>query len=365
MVLYIALVALVMFGVFFVVKGLTTKRDKDINNFDYSFQNKSILKDIDFSDGNYALYIRHKKFGEFMVLDEQALIKNKDKLVVEKSFINYLPGEGDRNYGIMLFKNNNLVVSKTGGAFNTFKIGDLNDYYIPVKKKSFLGIKEEVQKQLDTIKNNKRTFLTHKSNFVDDNRAFSFRVYFPSMAVPVTRKKDGNGVKQLQTVNGIDYNTWVMKEEYTFEKKWSKYLKKCIRKKAGIISNFELNVYANSLSDIYLENNSNNLKSKEGRILYINDYMYYMFTAVINGNKSNSEKLLVLDYSDCLSEEDRNRPQLISKVKRLIKQSNDPNIDVDRGEVKLFEYKDEVSKDREVYHQEYQIDWLKIETKEQ
>lgn len=80
-------------------------------------------------------------------------------------------------------------------------------------------------------------------------------------------------------------------------------------------------------------------------------------------NKENAEKLLALDYSDCLSEEERNRPQVIAKMKALVKQSNSPNLDVDKGEVGLSDYKDTTSKYKEVYEQGYQISWLQLDRK--
>jgi len=120
---------------FFVAQRITKKVGKDINTFYKPYQNKGLfLKDIDFLDGEYALYIKHKAFGEFIVSDKKGLAENKTNLDIKLSFINYLPGEGDRGYGAILFKNNKQIKSKTGGVFSVFEIGTLKDYSVPAKK---------------------------------------------------------------------------------------------------------------------------------------------------------------------------------------------------------------------------------------
>jgi len=359
MITYIAIALGIIILLFFITNKMT---DKDTNHPKQDFVNNKgyLLKNINFSDGNYALYIRHKKYGEFMVLDEKALRQNKDKLKVKLSFINYLPGEGDRRFGVMLFKNNELLTAKTGGVFTAFEIGDLMNYATPVKMKSFQGVKRTVQQKLDTIANDTKAFLMSGATFVPDNREFCFRVYFPSMAVPVTRKKDENGVKQIATVKGIDFNTWTMKEEIKFEKKWSEKLKNCIRQKAPEIIDYHIDISSGSLSDANLFIDGIDLTSKDGHLLYINDYMFYNFEVYICAGKNEAEKLFKLDYTDCLSEEDRKRTQLINKIKSLVAQSNHPNLKVDQGEVGLYQYKDKLTKYNEIYQQEYEIRWLEV-----
>ncbi len=329
-------------------------------------ESKYLLKNIDFSDADYALYIRDKKQGTFMVLDEQALIDNKNKLKVKSSWLNYLPGEGDRNFGVILFKNKKRIKSALGAIFTDFEIGNLKDFGIPVEQKNFWGTKSEMQQKLDSLKNDKNAFITYQPDFVKDNRAYSFRIYFPSIAVPVTRGVDSLGYARIFTVNGIDYNTWTMKKETEFDKKWTKTLEECIRKKAGSITDFEISVSKSSLSNAYLFDTTKkwgDLTSADKKLLYINDFMFFNFDAFIMTNKENAEKLLTLDYSDCLSEEERNKPQVIAKMKALVKQSNSPNLDVDKGEVGLSDYIDQTSKYKATYEQEYQISWLELNRK--
>ena len=322
------------------------------------------IEEIDFSDGDYALYIRHKTFGEFIVTDEKAIKNNLNDLKVKFSFINYLPGEGDRGYGAILFKNNAPVKRKIGGAFTHFEIGTLADYALPVKQHLVSGIKKEVQEILDSIKNRKNSFITHQSTFVADNRAFSFRVYFPSIAIPVSREIDSTGYESIQTVNGHEISHWQMNEEAVFDKKWAGQLEDCIRKKAGAISDFEVSIAKRSTGDANIfdtAKNSGDLKTPDHKLLFIKDYMYYDFTASILANKENAEQLLILDFSDCMSEEERNKPQIIAKMKALIKQSTKPNLSLDKGEIGLDGYKDKVTKGKNLYEQEYSLNWLEIE----
>ena len=138
---------------YFGAKMLSNKVGNDINEFYKPFQNeKYFLKDIDFSDGEYALYIRHKDFGKFIVLDEEKIIANQKRIKIKRSFIDFLPGEGDRDYGAILFKDKKRVKSKIGGAFKIFEIGTLNKYAIPVERERFSGTKKEVQHRYYTQK---------------------------------------------------------------------------------------------------------------------------------------------------------------------------------------------------------------------
>ncbi|MGS2760925.1 hypothetical protein [Sinomicrobium sp. M5D2P9] len=322
----------------------------------------ALLEDVDFSNGKYALYIKHKELGEFMVLDEKALKDNRDKLKIKVSMANYLPGEGDRSFGVKLFKNNTLVNQKLGGVFTRFETGDLIDYAVPVKSKRIDGVKKRIQEKRDSISSYDNIFITHQSTFVPDNRAFRFRVYFSSIALSVTREKDSSGYERITTVNGIDHNTWIMKNESLFEKQWVEKIKRCIRNKAKQITDFEVSVSKGSSSGAYLlDKAGNDLRTPTNKIMYIEDYMYYNFTAYIMANKSNAEKLLALNYADCMSEEERNRSQLIAKMKAKVKQSSQPNLNVDEGEVGLEGYKDNVHTYETVYEQEYTLTWLETE----
>lgn len=322
------------------------------------------LNEIDLSDGDYSLYVRHKEFGEFMVIEEKALKENSSSLKLRFSFVNYLPGEGDRNFGVILFKNNQQVKSKIGGAFTYFEIGSLANYALAVKEHRISGIKKVVQRKLDSIKNKTTIFINHQPTFVADNRAFRFRVYFPSIALPVTREIDSTGYERIITVNGIDNNKWIMEEETIFDKQWENKLENRIRKKADTISDFEVKVSKGSLSDDMLYDTTvqwGDLRTPDSKPLFMKDYMYYNFTAYIMASEENAKKLLVLDYSDCMNDEERNKPQVLAKMKQLVKKSTKPNLSVDKGEVGLQSYKDDTTTYEGLYEQEYSLNWFEIE----
>ncbi|QDH79609.1 hypothetical protein FKX85_11395 [Echinicola soli] len=348
------------------LKALTLLFSFSACNFNQSakkdISSGALLADMDFSNGKYALYIKHKEFGEFMVLDEEALKENRDKLIVNISLANYLPGEGDRSFGVILFKDNKLVTQKSGGVFTHFAIGNLADHAVPVKSQRIQGVKKRIQEKQDSIADQNNIFITYQSAFVPDNRAFRFRVYFPCIAVPVTRGKDSAGYERIITVNGIKHDKWIMESESLFDRQWGEKIERCIRDKAGTITDFEVSIAKSSMSNAYLlDKAGNDLKTPNKKTIYIKDYMYYSFTAYLMADKDNAEKLLALDYSDCMSEEDRNRPLLIAKMKALVKQSTQPHLDVDKGEIGLEGYKDNVTKYKALYEQEYSLTWLEVE----
>lgn len=320
-----------------------------------------VLQDINFSSGKYALYIKHKELGEFMVLDEKALEENKDSLQVNLSLFNYLPGEGDRSFGAILFKDNKLVTQNLGIVFKSFELGNLADYAVPVKSQRIEGNKKRIQEKIDSLKKNTNNYITFQSTFVSDNRSFRFRIYFPSIALPVTRGVDSAGYERIKTISGVENNKWIMEEESQFDKQWSKKIENCIREKAGSITDFEVSVSKGSMSAAYLsDKDGNQLRTPSNNLLYLEDFIYYDFTAYIMANKANAKKLLDLDYSGCINKEERNRPQVITKVKELVKQSAQPHLNINKGEVELEGYNETVEKYDRLYEQEYTLQWLEV-----
>ncbi len=148
-VIYAIITFIVILLIWFIAKLITKKVDKDTNNFHEPFRKQNIelfLGNIDFSNGSYAIYVRHKELGEFAVTNEEGLKANRHLLKVKLSWANYLPYKGDRGFGVMLFKDNKLVKKKTGGVFNIFEIGTLKNYAIGVKNKSFMVLSRTYRK---------------------------------------------------------------------------------------------------------------------------------------------------------------------------------------------------------------------------
>lgn len=363
------LIVLVLVLVFWTIAKLVAyKIGKDINGFYEPLRKQSnefFLGDVDFSDGNYVLYVKHKNLGEFAVTNKNRLKANRDSLKVKVSWVNYLPGEGNRNYGVRLFKDNELIKSKNGGIFKTFEIGNLKQDSVAVKEYRFNGVKREVQNKIDSLKENKNAYITFQSGLPKEDKEFHFRIYFPNIAIPVTRGKDDNGYERTLTINGIDYSEWHNGNDNGFDAKWSTQIEKYIRGKAGNIKNFDLSISNRTLSDAYLFDVSQDwrgeLRNVDEQILYLKDFMFYQYEVYIGANKDDAEKLLAIDYGDCINENDRNRPSVISKMKDLVEQSTKPNLSVEKGEVGLSGYKDSITKSENLYEQEYQFNWLEIE----
>ncbi len=192
-----------------------------------------------------------------------------------------------------------------------------------------------------------------------------FRIYFPSIAVAVTREIDSTGREKIVTMNDMEYNKWMKGGEFEFKKIWREKLESCIRSKDSKVTDFTLSIAPGSLSDAYLfdvsDDGGRQLVTPDKNSLYTKDFFYYSFPTYIQANKEDIEKLFSLDYSDCINEEERNRPEVIAKMKELVKQSTTPTLNVDKGEVGLSGFQDAVTKSHNKTEQEYSLWWYEIE----
>ena len=366
--IYVIIALILILTIWTILKLITNKVGKDINEFYEPFRKQNselFLGDVDFSDGNYVLYIKHKELGEFAVVNEENLKENRDSLKVKVSWANYLPGEGNRSFGVMLFKDNKLIKRKNGGIFKIFEIGNLKQGYVTVKEHRLNAVKRDIKNKIDSLNASKDIFIISQPDLPKEDKEFHFRIYFPSIAVPVTRGKDDDGYERIFAINGIDYSEWNNGNDNGFYAKWITQIEKCIKNKAGEITDFDLSISNGTLGDAYIFDVSQDwggeLHNANNQILYLKDFMYYQYQAYIGANKENAEKLLAIDYSDCIGEYDRNKPKVISKMKELIKQSTKPYLSVEKGEVGLTDYRDSVTKSKTLYEQEYQLNWLEIE----
>lgn len=331
-------------GIVFFIRFMVKNAIQDVNTFYKPFQENAkgkFLDDINFSEAKYALYINHQELGEFMVTDTNALIENQNALQVKTSWVNYLPGEGNRSFGVKLYKDKKMIKSIQGGHFDVFEIGTLNDYAVPVKSAHFNGTKQEVFDQLALINKQENVFIPYQSTLPENDKEFLFDIHFPSVAIGVTRETDGNG-----------------NERY-----WHDYLSDCIRKKAGNITDFEITLSTNTSSDAYLfevDENRDVLRNKNNQIVYLKDYIFYNFIVKISANETNAKRLLALDYSDCMNDHNRNKAVVLSRMSELIQQSTTPTLSVEKGEVGLEGYRDVLKKSKRLYEQEYSISWFEI-----
>lgn len=372
-IIYTLIIGSILWVLWIGLRNMTHKIHKEINDFYKPFRLQHsgfILKGIDFSEANYAIYIRHEEFGEFMVIDEQALLNNQDALEIKRSWINYLPGERGQGYGIMLFKDNSLIKSKIASILKVFETGSLKNHAVPVQEHSFHGNKKEIQEKLKGLKNDKSVFIIFEPTISNDSKEFRFRIFFPTIAVPIERETDSTGQKKIKTINGVEYDQWIHGKARDFNKQWVTKIKNCIQKKAENITDFDLSIAPetkehayifDTSEDTYIFDARENSRNANNQFLYLNDFMYFNYQANIRANKEEAEKLFTMDCSECFHENERRRPEVIAQMKELVKQSTKPHLNVDKGEVGLLNYKDTTTKDKILDEQKYTLSWLKTE----
>lgn len=375
-------------GIVFFIRFMVKNAIQDVNTFYKPFQENAkgnFLDDINFSEAKYALYINHQELGEFMVTDTNALIENQNALQVKTSWVNYLPGEGNRSFGVMLFKDKQLIKQKNGGIFDQFEIGTLKDYGLPVKRNRFEDVKQAVRDKSVELTTQESCFIIHQSDLPESDKEFHFRVYFPSVAVQVIRELDSNGYERIKSVFGaeidrispefenpkyaedriglVSYEDWISEKAAMYDKYWNKHLTDCVREKAGAIQDFNLSISSGSLSDAFMVDRSgdhNYLRDQTGSLLYLKDFIFINYTAYIGASKADAELLKKLDFTDCMNAFNRGKPELIAKMKERVLESTKPDLSVKKGEVGLEGYRDVLKKSKRLYEQEYSISWFEI-----
>ncbi|MBC31886.1 MAG: hypothetical protein CMH48_13715 [Muricauda sp.] len=340
------------------VKTVTTINPLNIDDSTY------FLKDVDFADGDYALYIKHKEHGEFVVTDKAVLKKNKNKLRLKKNWKNYLPGEGNRSYGVILFKDNTLIKRKQAGFFSTFEIGDLKKYAKPVKERMLRGTREVIEEEIAKINSSNDKFIISQPSLSDNFSEFNFRVFFPSVVLPVSREIDKNGYERLKTVNGIEYDEWLKKHENKFIQEWTRKIENCIHNVANGAGDFDVEILHSTSLDTYIQINGvdwgGELRDTNNVILTLKDYIFYNFQAIISTNHIDAEKLYSLNYNKCDSLFTTNKKELLDKLKQAVLKSNKPHLNVDKGEVRLSAYIDTLFKSKQIEQQEHYLNWLEV-----
>ena len=356
-------------GVIYIASRMKLDFTGMINDFRESYRQKSFfLNDIDLDDGTYALYVNHKEFGEFMVLNADAIKENKDSLKVSLSFANYFPGEGrDFSYGVTLFNDNSAVKSKEGKIFKNFEIGTLAVYAIPVKKHSIQGYRKLILEKFAALQNNEAIFYTPPNFHFPIHRDYSFYIDFPSITLPVTRNKDSWGGNRIASINGIEHREWLFGQEEGSKAFFVQKLENCIREKAASIPDFEVIVGVNEETNNYLvqtvsgEEYALATTEDDYKFMRVENYHNFHFIVHFRASKEDAEKLYALDFSDCFSEENNNKQKLIDVMKALVKQSAQPHLDVEKGEVELYGFKNTFTKSNEIKEQLYELWWLELE----
>lgn len=262
--------------IFFKNNTDTTKNDIKTNSKSSPKNSKIFLKNINFDDGEYALIINHKEKGKFWVDDEKVLKLFENKLKIKGSFINYLPGEGDRSYGLILVKNREVYKAKQGGVFNVFEISNILDFATPFdenfKRISIYKTKEELLKIYDfeDLKDNPKIYMLSLPKFNPNNFEYRFSVYFPSVVVPVHYKnKDTDPYWRSNPILSEEFNEYEIND--TLYQKITNEFKniKGYNLEKGIING---NVTSAYVKDLKM---GKNLKNKKNRLLTAMDFRMY------------------------------------------------------------------------------------------
>ena len=283
------------------------------------------LSNTDFTKGDWALYVSHPELGEFMVLDKEVLEANKDSLIIETVPIFLTLGRGSASDGFMLFNNNQRISSHTG-SISKIEIGSLHNYAIPVKNQSYNGTKKEIVKMLGALEKNKKVFITFEPNFRDfipENRAFKFRIHFPTIAVPLERENN-----RIVAINGFRFEEpsdsaapysghkyWLREQKNNFEEQIQRKIRHCIKKYVST-KNYQLDIFYDSndyaIFDTTSDQFSNWLKTEKGWA-FMEDFVFFNFSVHISTGKVEAESLYQLNYTDCIDEKTRNRDLLLKK----------------------------------------------------
>ncbi len=134
--------------------------------------NRAFLDGIDFNQDGFALYIKHKQFGEFIVTDKKALKANKKRVKLKVNPISYLPGEGDRSYGATLFKHHKKIKQKTAGVFSEFTIGNLKDFGQPAEVNYFYGTQKQCEAKMAELRQKEDIYFIRTPQFLNNNLGF-------------------------------------------------------------------------------------------------------------------------------------------------------------------------------------------------
>lgn len=140
------------------------------------------LEGIDFTEGGYSLILDDTK--PYLVIDDVAVLKaNQNTIDLDRSWMNYLPGEGRGHYGLRLYKNNILIDAKLARKFKTFKIGNIREHGKPAVRKSIYEPRASFLRQKDSLEKNKNVFISRTTEVNKEGYEYHFTLSCPSVLV--------------------------------------------------------------------------------------------------------------------------------------------------------------------------------------
>lgn len=179
------------------------------------------LKNIDYSDGNYALVV--KNYGKPIIIDSNNILaKYGDKIQVESSWTRFIPGEGGFKRSMYIFKNRKLEKSILYKAVSTFETANIEQYGKTVEFVYESFPKEEFLKQKSALNRNPNVFIYDMQTLNDSRYEFHFSVKLPSFFTKIDDYFDSDKYrlelknkikKDLKTKNFANFTLRVHKED--------------------------------------------------------------------------------------------------------------------------------------------------------
>ncbi len=323
----------------------------------------AFLYDIPFSNGTYALYVKHKEYGEFVVEDEEILKKNKDTIVVKSSFMQYLPKAfSDNTYGVILFKDKAEIKRKLGEYFKQFEIGNIATYAKPATTKFFKGNKSQIIAKLAELSSKEGIYLEkERPKYDSENREFYFNIKLPDILIPARNDEKRIGAIEPLFERGVDEKTWKKAWEMKFRNRLAKVIPSNLDFVFWIRWGFTTEpAIVQAIYDEYGHYvDFRNLKTIDKKHLKLNNFVLYPSVITLNTTREAAGQLQKIDFSSLISDEESGRTQLLELLKEKIAQSTKPQLSVEKGEIEVQFYNGQSQVGR-IKEYQYRLNWIEL-----
>lgn len=329
-----------------------SKTDKNSNFF---------LRDIDFTEGEYALYIKHSDHGNFVVTDKATLEANKEIALLTVSLLSYVPSEGGRAQSFFLYKDGQLFSSVSNKILKDFNIGTLATYGKPATQHSLTAPRVAIESKLTELKNRPNVLLTTiDPNLQNLTGEYSLTLIIPSIFI-VYPGSDALNDSTLGMSNS-DMNqsaiaTTAKQNEITncLQQLFS-VANPLVVTQASEQINMPIEYVLDGTTLLLKDTSSNTLLSKPNLTLV--DFK----VALVSNDKPLLQKMSTLNYQTCATATNQNSLVLVNDfLKQAIAQSNTPNLNPQRNQVRLSGYNPEIETPI-LTTVNYSLEWVEINT---
>lgn len=318
------------------------------------------LNDFDLGDGEYVLVVKHPEKGLFWIDDKEGLMRNKDSLIIDASWVNYLPGEGDRSYGFYLLKNRELVKQVNGKIFNEFEMGDILEYGKPydkvIEEISIYDTKENLLSNFDfeALKRDPDIYNLQLPEFSDHGYEYSFDVKLPSLAVPVHyNSSKTDPYWRNNPIVSNDYN----------QGEFETQLVQKTREAFSGYSGFKLqnSAWNQGVKSSYLEQDSDSdfsdyIVDNEGSSLIIDQFIIENYVLHFFCTEAFYTQVKNYDFSQLIDPEQYNKEALTAAIQAALEMAE---ISTPVESVRTYGYVDKASVSN-LYQTKYQLRYWKL-----